>query len=45
MHAQCCIACAAVGAFALYNAMVAPWDRFAVRAALWYQGEANADQK
>ena len=21
----------------LYNAMVAPWDRFAVRAALWYQ--------
>merc|ERR1719331_112167 len=29
----------------LYNAMVAPWDRFAVRAALWYQGEANADQR
>ena len=21
----------------LYNAMVAPWDRFAVRAAIWYQ--------
>ena len=29
----------------LYNAMVAPWNKFAVRAALWYQGEANADQK
>ena len=28
----------------LYNAMVAPWNKFAVRAALWYQGEANADQ-
>ena len=23
----------------LYNAMVAPWNKFAVRAALWYQGE------
>ena len=22
---------------AVYNAMVAPWDRFSVRAALWYQ--------
>ncbi len=29
----------------LYNAMVSPWNSFAVRAALWYQGEANADQK
>ena len=29
----------------LYNAMVAPWNKFAVRAAFWYQGEANADQK
>lgn len=29
----------------LYNAMVSPWNKFAVRAALWYQGEANADQK
>ena len=29
----------------LYNAMVKPWDKYAVRAALWYQGEANADQK
>jgi len=28
----------------LYNAMVAPFDKMAVRAALWYQGEANADQ-
>ena len=25
--------------------MVAPWNKFSVRAALWYQGEANADQK
>jgi sialate O-acetylesterase len=32
------------GASVLYNAMVAPWDPFSVRAALWYQGEANADQ-
>jgi hypothetical protein len=29
----------------LYNAMVAPFNKMAVRAALWYQGEANADQK
>ena len=29
----------------LYNAMVSPWKKFSVRAALWYQGEANADQK
>eukprot|EP00658_Telonema_sp_P-2_P053634 TRINITY_DN4221_c0_g2_i11.p1 TRINITY_DN4221_c0_g2~~TRINITY_DN4221_c0_g2_i11.p1 ORF type:complete len:727 (-),score=188.39 TRINITY_DN4221_c0_g2_i11:280-2460(-) len=29
----------------LYNAMVAPWNKFAIRAALWYQGEANADEK
>jgi len=28
----------------LYNAMVVPFDKMAVRAALWYQGEANADQ-
>ena len=28
----------------LYNAMVAPFNKMAVRAALWYQGEANADQ-
>eukprot|EP00750_Incisomonas_marina_P011167 INCI16350.5.p1 GENE.INCI16350.5~~INCI16350.5.p1 ORF type:complete len:812 (+),score=130.53 INCI16350.5:666-3101(+) len=28
----------------LYNAMVAPFNRVSVRAALWYQGEANADQ-
>ena len=32
------------GASALYNAMVAPLNQYAVRAALWYQGEANADQ-
>ena len=25
--------------------MVAPWNKFSVRAALWYQGEANADQR
>ena len=24
---------------------MAPWQKFAVRAAFWYQGEANADQK
>ena len=29
----------------LYNGMVAPWNGFAIRGALWYQGEANADQK
>jgi len=23
----------------LYNAMVAPWDKFAVRASIWYQGK------
>ena len=32
------------GASALFNAMVAPLTQYAVRAALWYQGEANADQ-
>jgi len=25
----------------LYNAMVAPWIRFPVRGAIWYQGESN----
>ena len=30
---------------ALYNGMVSPWNDFAIRAAMWYQGEANADQK
>ena len=29
---------------ALYNTMVSPWNKFAVRAALWYQGEANAEE-
>ena len=28
---------------ALYNAMVAPFDPLSVRAALWYQGEANCN--
>ena len=28
----------------VYNAMIAPFNPFAVRAVLWYQGEANADQ-
>ena len=31
-------------ASAFYNAMVSPWNKFAVRAALWYQGEANAEE-
>jgi hypothetical protein len=31
-------------ASALWNAMAAPFTPVAVRAALWYQGEANADQ-
>ncbi len=26
---------------ALYNAMIAPWTGFAVRGAVWYQGESN----
>ena len=29
----------------LFNAMINPWATFVVRAALWYQGEANADEK
>eukprot|EP01064_Diplonema_japonicum_P004283 TRINITY_DN1279_c0_g2_i1.p1 TRINITY_DN1279_c0_g2~~TRINITY_DN1279_c0_g2_i1.p1 ORF type:complete len:890 (+),score=242.98 TRINITY_DN1279_c0_g2_i1:48-2672(+) len=29
----------------LYNAMVAPVNKMAVRSAIWYQGEANADEK
>ena len=29
---------------ALYNGMVSPWTNFSIRAALWYQGEENADQ-
>lgn len=28
----------------LYNGMIAPFDAMSVRAVLWYQGEANADQ-
>jgi hypothetical protein len=28
----------------LYNGMVSPWTNFSIRAALWYQGEENADQ-
>lgn len=30
---------------ALYNAMIAPWNRMAVRAAFWHQGGANADEQ
>eukprot|EP00756_Hemistasia_phaeocysticola_P021196 Hpha_TRINITY_DN15761_c6_g6::TRINITY_DN15761_c6_g6_i1::g.38595::m.38595/K07407/E3.2.1.22B, galA, rafA; alpha-galactosidase len=29
----------------LYNAMVHPFTHMSIRAALWYQGEANADEK
>ncbi|HEY4151069.1 MAG TPA: sialate O-acetylesterase, partial [Chitinophagaceae bacterium] len=28
----------------LYNAMIHPYIRFAIRGAIWYQGEANADR-
>eukprot|EP00039_Didymoeca_costata_P030232 m.28504 g.28504 ORF g.28504 m.28504 type:complete len:580 (+) comp8006_c0_seq3:35-1774(+) len=28
----------------LYNGMVSPWNNFSIKAAMWYQGEANADQ-
>lgn len=28
----------------LYNGMVSPWSNFSIKAALWYQGEENADQ-
>eukprot|EP00041_Stephanoeca_diplocostata_P031952 m.1007673 g.1007673 ORF g.1007673 m.1007673 type:complete len:237 (-) comp24057_c0_seq26:3099-3809(-) len=28
----------------LFNGMVNPWTNFSIKAALWYQGEANADQ-
>jgi len=28
----------------LYHAMIHPWNSFAIRAALWYQGESNAVQ-
>ena len=28
----------------LYNAMIAPLTRFAIKGALWYQGESNASQ-
>jgi sialate O-acetylesterase len=28
---------------ALYNAMIAPFTQFAIRGAIWYQGESNAD--
>ena len=31
-------------ASALFNGMVSPWSHFSIKAALWYQGEANADQ-
>ena len=35
---------AANDASSLYNGMVSPWTNFSIRAALWYQGEENADQ-
>ena len=28
----------------LYNAMVAPWNKFSVRAALWYQGQCMSGE-
>lgn len=28
---------------ALYNAMIAPFNKMSIRSALWYQGEANAE--
>lgn len=28
---------------ALYNAMIAPFTRYAIRGAIWYQGESNTD--
>lgn len=27
----------------LFNGMISPWTRFALRGAIWYQGESNAD--
>jgi sialate O-acetylesterase len=30
---------------ALYNGMIAPLTRFAIRGVIWYQGEANADSE
>ena len=35
---------AANHASALFNGMVSPWTNFSIKAALWYQGEQNADQ-
>eukprot|EP01060_Flectonema_neradi_P005024 TRINITY_DN1331_c0_g1_i7.p1 TRINITY_DN1331_c0_g1~~TRINITY_DN1331_c0_g1_i7.p1 ORF type:complete len:918 (+),score=238.62 TRINITY_DN1331_c0_g1_i7:41-2794(+) len=32
-------------AMALYNAMINPFKTMSVRATIWYQGEANADEK
>lgn len=29
---------------ALYNGMVAPWEPFVLRGAIWYQGEANGNE-
>ncbi|MFA6929804.1 MAG: sialate O-acetylesterase [Lentisphaeria bacterium] len=28
----------------LFNSMIAPWTKFAIRGALWYQGESNASR-
>ncbi len=30
---------------AMYNAMMAPWTKYAIKGALWYQGESNAGEK
>lgn len=30
---------------AMYNAMLAPWTKYAIKGALWYQGESNAGER
>ncbi len=29
----------------MYNAMIAPWTKYAIRGAIWYQGETNASER
>lgn len=29
----------------MYNAMLAPWTNYAIRGAIWYQGESNAGER
>ena len=29
----------------MYNAMLAPWTNYAIRGAIWYQGESNANER